>query len=64
DGNIDIVAEATAFRVHRSVLSTHSELFRNMLSIPQPQPLCFGTCPIIEVTNSTDDMRHLLLALY
>ncbi|KAH9835447.1 uncharacterized protein C8Q71DRAFT_120368 [Rhodofomes roseus] len=65
DGNIDIVAGGIAFRVHRSVLSIHSELFRDMLSIPQPTDKG-SSCdiPSVEVTDSADDMRHLLLALY
>ncbi|KAH9932290.1 uncharacterized protein B0H18DRAFT_52707 [Fomitopsis serialis] len=65
DGNIDIVAEGIAFRVHRSVLSLHSDLFRDMLSIPQAQDA--GTSsdvPAVDVTDSADDMRHLLLTLY
>ena len=28
DGNIDIIAGNTSFRVHRGVLSVHSEVFR------------------------------------
>lgn len=67
DGNIDIVAEETTFRVHRSVLSAHSEFFHDMLSIPQPER--DGTseqdkCSVVEVADNADDMRHFLLALY
>lgn len=60
DGNIDIVAEDTVFRVHRAVL------FRGMLSIPQPTGADNSApCPSsVEVTDSADDMRHLLLAIY
>lgn len=67
DGNIDIVAGNIRFRVHRSVLSAHSELFHDMLSIPQPEnggAQEQDRCPIVEVTDSADDMRHLLLTLY
>lgn len=65
DGNIDIVAEGTAFRVHRTVLSAQSEVFRVMLSIPQPATTADdGDFPVVEVTDSADDMRHLLLVLY
>ncbi|KAH9932291.1 uncharacterized protein B0H18DRAFT_845962, partial [Fomitopsis serialis] len=65
DGNIDIIAQGTAFRVHRGVLTIHSELFRDMLSIPQPTDAGdAGHIPVVEVTDSADNMRHLLLALY
>ncbi|KAH9932292.1 uncharacterized protein B0H18DRAFT_987449 [Fomitopsis serialis] len=65
DGNIDIVAEGIAFRVHRTVLSAQSEVFRVMLSIPQPAATGDdGDFPVVKVTDSADDMRHLLLVLY
>lgn len=67
DGNIDIVAEKTTFRVHRSVLSARSELFHDMLSIPQPErdgPPEQDKCLVVEVADNADDMRHFLLALY
>ena len=67
DGNIDIVAGSIRFRVHRSVLSAHSELFHDMLSIPQPESKgaqAQDTCPVVEVADTADDMRHFLLALY
>ncbi|EPT05746.1 hypothetical protein FOMPIDRAFT_31857, partial [Fomitopsis schrenkii] len=64
DGNIDIVAEGTSFRVHRGILSVHSELFRDMLSMPQPGGPESVSCPVIEVSDSSSDMRHLLLAIY
>ncbi|KAH9835448.1 uncharacterized protein C8Q71DRAFT_765924 [Rhodofomes roseus] len=65
DGNIDVIAERTAFRVHRGVLSAHSEVFQDMLSIPQPESTGHGhDVPIVEVTDAADEMRHLLLVLY
>jgi len=65
DGNIDIIAEGIAFRVHRSVLSLHSDLFRDMLSIPQANDArTSGDVPAVDVADSADDMRHLLLTLY
>ena len=34
DGNILLVIDTTSFRVHRSILSLHSEVFKHMFSIP------------------------------
>ena len=39
DGNIILVPESesqVAFKVHRGVLSRHSEVFQSMFDIPQP----------------------------
>ena len=36
DGNIVVVAQNTAFRFHKSVVSLHSSVFRDLFSIPQP----------------------------
>ncbi|KAI0731793.1 hypothetical protein C8Q72DRAFT_775536, partial [Fomitopsis betulina] len=65
DGNIDIVAESTSFRVHRGVLSVHSVLFHDILSMPQPrEPGEPASFPVIEVSESSSDVRDLLLAIY
>ena len=65
DGNIDIIAGDTSFRVHHGVLSVHSEVFRDMLSMPQPEgSIASGDRPWVEVTDSADDLRQLLLVLY
>ncbi|CCM06578.1 uncharacterized protein FIBRA_08856 [Fibroporia radiculosa] len=37
DGNIVLGVETTAFRVHRSLLSRSSDVFRDMFDIPQPE---------------------------
>lgn len=36
DGNVVLVVENTGFRVHRGILSKHSDVFRDMFSVPQP----------------------------
>jgi len=45
DGNIVIVAEPVAFCVHRSVLSLHSEVFRDMFTTCN---ICCGHCTMAE----------------
>ncbi|KAJ7145140.1 hypothetical protein C8R43DRAFT_551540 [Mycena crocata] len=67
DGSIILQAHKTQFRVHWSVLSLHSSFFRDMQGLPQPdspdQPSIDG-CPIIEVSDSAEDVKHLLKTLY
>lgn len=36
DGNVVLVAGGTAFRVHQSILSRNSDIFRDMFTVPQP----------------------------
>ncbi|KAJ7079561.1 hypothetical protein B0H15DRAFT_787917 [Mycena belliarum] len=65
DGSVVLQAEGTQFRIHWSVLSLHSSFFRDMRSLPQPpdQPSLEG-CPIIELPDSSTDVKHLLEVLY
>jgi len=65
DGSVVIQAELTQFRVHRTVLSRHSQVFRNMFSVPQPvyEDNIEG-CPIVHLSDSAQDVSHLLSALY
>jgi len=49
------------------VLSKHSEVFRDMLRIPQPpsgEQEQFDGCPLVELSDGVDDVRHMLSALY
>ncbi|KAF8141061.1 hypothetical protein K438DRAFT_1636255 [Mycena galopus ATCC 62051] len=65
DGSVVLQAHDTQFRVHWSVLSMHSSFFNGMLGLPQPpdQPNIDG-CPIIELSDSEEDVEKLLSALY
>ncbi|KAJ6512854.1 hypothetical protein C8R45DRAFT_961571 [Mycena sanguinolenta] len=65
DGSIVLQARDTQFRVHWSVLALHSAFFHGMLGLPQPpdQPSVDG-CPIIELSDSEEDVENLLRALY
>ncbi|KAJ7227462.1 hypothetical protein GGX14DRAFT_630052, partial [Mycena pura] len=67
DGSVVIQAQNTQFRVHWSVLSLHSSLFRGMLELPQPQdteqPSVDG-CPIVELSDESEDVKQVLGALY
>ena len=65
DGNIVLLVGHVAFKVHRGQLERHSEVFRDILSIPQPtdSPKQDG-CPMIELFDCPTDVWYLLKALY
>ncbi|KAF8217101.1 hypothetical protein K438DRAFT_1953963 [Mycena galopus ATCC 62051] len=65
DGNVVLQAVNTQFRVHWSVLTLHSSVFRDMEGLPQPpgQPTVEG-CPILKLSDDPDDVEYLLKALY
>jgi BTB/POZ domain len=59
DGNVVLQVEDTRFRVHKSILSTHSPLFRDMFSLPASAESQLETedgCPV--VTLHHDKARH------
>ncbi|PSR72331.1 hypothetical protein PHLCEN_2v11779 [Hermanssonia centrifuga] len=71
DGNIILIAEETAFRVHRGVLSLHSEVFRNMFLVPQPSDVVEGGstmlglgCPFVRLHDTPEDLAMFLSILY
>ncbi|KAI0307208.1 hypothetical protein B0F90DRAFT_536285 [Multifurca ochricompacta] len=60
DGNVILSAGSFAFKVHRGQLERHADIFRTMLSIPQPD----NTDGTIRLCDSPTDVYHLLRALY
>ncbi|EIW56923.1 uncharacterized protein TRAVEDRAFT_128165 [Trametes versicolor FP-101664 SS1] len=69
DGNIILVARDVEFRVYKGLLADHSSVFRDMFSLPQPptkasSPSAFenGTCPVVHLYDSPEDLRHVLRA--
>lgn len=65
DGNVILLADSVAFKVHRGVLERHSDVFRDILSIPQPvDEEMFEGCHIVEVHDEPSDLWCLLKALY
>ncbi|KAK7054532.1 hypothetical protein VNI00_003730 [Paramarasmius palmivorus] len=66
DGSIVLHCEDTIFRVHKTVLSTHCEVFETLFSIPQPEST-EGTiegCMVVQLQDRAEDMTDLLNALY
>jgi hypothetical protein len=65
DGSIVLKVETTLFRVHQSFLATHSEIFADLFTIPQPDsPEVIDSCPVVTLHDSPDDFVHFLRALY
>ncbi len=67
DGSIVVVAaDNVAFRVHKSTLARRSEIFRDLFSLPNADAATAETmdgCPVVYVSDSSDDIRHLFLVL-
>ncbi|KAF8558580.1 hypothetical protein OG21DRAFT_1455124 [Imleria badia] len=67
DGNIVLAAEGKYFRVHRSILSTYSEVFRDMFDCPHPNEVekeLVDLCPVVHLHDAATDVQIMLKALY
>ena len=65
DGNVVVQAESTQFRVHRSVLSLHSQIMKDCFSCPQPADApMVEDCPVVHLSDSADDIEKLCAFLY
>lgn len=67
DGNIVLAAEGRYFRVHRSVLSAHSEVFKDMFDCPYPKEAekeFVELCPAINLHDTATDVQIMLKAMY
>ena len=68
DANIVIIAQSTAFRVHRGLLSQHSDVFRDLFTIPQPVDEkgadTMDGCPVVRLPDTSYDVRELLRVIY
>lgn len=74
DGNLTLIASDVEFRVYKGPLIANSPVFRDMLSLPQPIPTqpddrpdlrctCGYAPALVHVSDSPEDLRHLLRAL-
>ncbi|KAJ7932802.1 hypothetical protein B0H13DRAFT_2307459 [Mycena leptocephala] len=65
DGNIVIQAGNSLYRVFRGILATHSSVFKDMLSFPQPpdSELVEG-CPLVRLPDSDKEVTPFLKALF
>lgn len=68
DGSVVLHVENTQFRVHQSLLSMHSKVFRDMFAVPQPvgqqlEEYMEGS-PIVRLLDIAADWAYLLSGLY
>ena len=66
DGSIVLQVESTQFRIAKTMFARHSNVFRDMLSLPLPadEPLVEG-CPVVVLAgDKTKDWKCLLDAMY
>ncbi|ETW81577.1 hypothetical protein HETIRDRAFT_317536 [Heterobasidion irregulare TC 32-1] len=72
DGNIILIAhtednqDGVAFKVHRGILSRHSEIFRTMFEIPQgfSDAEMLDDCLIVRMYDLPNELSNLITALY
>lgn len=70
DGNIILIARDVEFRVYRGILAEKSPVFSDMFSLPQPPAgsssapaaVADGSCPVVHLSDSPEDIRHMLRA--
>ncbi|TFK52477.1 hypothetical protein OE88DRAFT_1627806 [Heliocybe sulcata] len=70
DGNIVLLTDpdGIAFKVHRGVLSRHSEIFQSMFQIPQPSDLplmeTLDGCQVVRMYDLPVELSNLIKTLY
>lgn len=68
DGTVILVATNVEFRIYRGLLSDHSPVFKSMFAEQHPTRVVpideqqSITCPVIQLTDSPQDLRHILRA--
>ncbi|KAI0334226.1 hypothetical protein GY45DRAFT_1243182 [Cubamyces sp. BRFM 1775] len=63
DGNVILVAGDTKFRFYKGLLTTHSPVFEEMLSLPHPESdsaAVDGSCPVIRLDVSPVNLKCFL----
>jgi hypothetical protein len=65
DGNVVLLAESTLFRVHRSVMALHSEIFEDMFSMPQPATVStVDGVPLLRLSDTEKQVSWMLETFY
>jgi hypothetical protein len=65
DGTLVVCAGGTLFRVYSGILASQSEIFKDMLAVPQPeQPEVYDSCPVVRVQDSAEAMCCFLKVLH
>ena len=65
DGSVVLAVGDTLFRVHKTVLANHSEVFADLFTVPQPAGEdTIDGCHIVRLHDSREDFVDLLRAMY
>ncbi|KDQ58407.1 hypothetical protein JAAARDRAFT_68904 [Jaapia argillacea MUCL 33604] len=70
DGSVVLLLPSTdeslvAYRVHRSLLSAHSEVFADLFTVPSPAvPEKYDGVPLVKLSDNAQDMEHFLNCIY
>lgn len=66
DGNVVVIAkDGVSFRLHRGVLSLHSEVFRDMFTLPpNAENESMDGCPVVRVSDSGEHIARFFKLLY
>ncbi|KAF8590839.1 hypothetical protein K439DRAFT_1167305 [Ramaria rubella] len=68
DGNLVVIVEEVAFRLHRGLLARHSPVFRDMSALPNSSTGLgdgfFDGCPVVRLQDRVTDVVELLRCLY
>ncbi|KAF8881404.1 hypothetical protein CPB84DRAFT_1687264, partial [Gymnopilus junonius] len=65
DGSIILHVENTLFRVHKTILANHSEVFADLFTVPQPEgERMVEGCHLVRLQDSAKDFEDLLKAIY
>ena len=64
DGNLVLVARETAFRIYRGLIAGQSTVFADLFVSSTSSPHeTFEGCPVIHLSESPQDLVHLLRVL-
>ena len=64
DGNLVLVAHDTAFRIYRGLIAGQSSVFSDLFASSSSSPdESFEGCPVIHLSDSPQDLAHLLRVL-
>lgn len=64
DGNVILETEHVQFCVHRSILSKRSTIFADMFGLAESSTTAHGGLPIVQLTDSSQELAYLLEWMY
>ena len=68
DGNVLLIAQEVEFRVHRSVLSRCSDVFKDMFEVGRPELSTYKSgsedIPIVQLSDKANELTTFLKIVY